>query len=284
MIEVSLPLERILREALEEDLGTGDLTTDLVVDPGQKGTASVLAKEELVLAGITVFSRTFEILSDQMRFVYSFRDGQKVPEGGEICRVSGPASSIFKGERTALNLLQRMCSIATLTRAFVEKCGSEKTRIVDTRKTAPGLRILDKYAVRMGGGFNHRFGLYDGILLDGNHIAAAGSITEAVRRAKLGGPHTLNVEVEVKDLAGVDEAITAGADGLLLHNMSPSIMRKVVRIAGRRVVLEAAGGVHLGNIREIADTGVDLISVDALTQSPGAVEISLELRLTANPG
>jgi len=278
MIKVSLPLERMMRGALEEDLGAGDLTTDLIVDPGLKGTASVLAREELVLAGITVFSRTFEILSTEMRFVYSFRDGETVPSGGEICRVSGPVTPILTGERTALNFLQRMCGIATLTRKFVGECGGGRTRIVDTRKTAPGLRMLDKYAVRMGGGFNHRFGLYDGILIKDNHIAAAGSITEAVALAKLKGPHTLKVEVEVEDLAGLEEAIAAGADAVLLENMNPVLMREAVGIAGSRVLLEASGTVHLGNVREIAETGVDLISIGALTLSARAVDISLELK------
>jgi nicotinate-nucleotide pyrophosphorylase (carboxylating) len=267
----------MMRGALEEDIGAGDLTTDLIVDPGLKGTASVLAREDLVLAGITVFSRTFEILSTEMRFVYSFKDGQTVPTGGEICRVSGPVATILKGERTALNFLQRMCGIATLTRKFVEKCGSVKTRIIDTRRTAPGLRMLDKYAVKMGGGFNHRFGLYDGILIKDNHIAAAGSITEAVTRAKLNAPHTLNVEVEVEDLAGLEKAIAAGADAVLLDNMSSALMRKAVEIARRRVLLEASGGVHLGNVREIAETGVDLISIGALTHSPRAMDIEIRM-------
>lgn len=280
MIEVSLPLERIMREALEEDLGAGDLTTDLIVDPGLKGTASVLAGEELVLAGITVFSRTFEILSTQTRFIYSFRDGEKVPAGGEICRVSGSVPSILKGERTALNFLQRMCGIATLTRKFVEECGG-MARILDTRKTAPGIRMLDKYAVKIGGGFNHRFGLHDGILIKYNHIAAAGSISEAVARVKLNGPHTLKVEVEVEDLAGLEEAIAAGADAVLLDKMNPSLMREAVEIAERRVLLEASGGVRLGNVREIAETGVDLISVGALTHSSRAMDISLELHRAA---
>jgi nicotinate-nucleotide pyrophosphorylase (carboxylating) len=171
-----------------------------------------------------------------------------------------------------------MCGIATLTRKFVEECGGGNTRIVDTRKTAPGLRMLDKYAVRIGGGFNHRFGLYDGILIEDNHVAAAGSIHEAVTRVKLKGPHTLKVEVEVKDLAGLEEAIAAGADAVLLGNMNPVRMREAVRIAGRRVLLEVSGGVHLGNVREIAETGVDLISIGALTHSPRAMDISLELK------
>lgn len=278
MTDTPLLQDRIIRAALEEDIGAGDLTTDLTVEPGRKAAASVIAREELVLAGIRVFSRVFELLSTDMRFVYSFRDGQMVPGKGEICRVSGPVSTILTGERTALNFLQRMCGIASLTRRFVEKCGGSRARIVDTRKTAPGLRTLDKYAVRMGGGFNHRFGLFDGILIKDNHIAAAGSIREAVSLARENTPHTLRVEVEVEELAGLREAMEAGADVVLLDNMEPGLMREAVKIAGGRVLLEASGGIHLDNVGEIAATGVDLISVGALTHSVKAKDISLELK------
>jgi nicotinate-nucleotide pyrophosphorylase (carboxylating) len=277
MTETALLQDRIIRAALEEDIGTGDLTTDLIVEPGRRTTASVIAREGLVLAGIGVFSRVFEILSTDVRFTYYFKDGEILPAGSEICRVSGPVAAILTGERTALNFLQRICGIASLTRKFVDQCGGIRTRIVDTRKTAPGLRVFDKYAVRMGGGFNHRFGLYDGILIKDNHIAAAGSIREAVTRTKEHTPHTLKVEVEVEDLAGLREAIEAGADAVLLDNMEPGLMRKAVELAGGRVLLEASGGVHLGNVREIAATGVDLISIGALTHSPKAMDISLEL-------
>lgn len=278
MTDTPLLQDRIIRAALEEDIGAGDLTTELTVEPVHKATASVIAREELVLAGIRVFSRVFELLSTDMRFVYSFRDGQMVPGKGEICRLSGPVSTILSGERTALNFLQRMCGIASLTRRFVEKCVGSRARIVDTRKTAPGLRAMDKYAVRMGGGFNHRFGLYDGILIKDNHIATAGSITEAVTRARENTPHTLKVEVEVEDLAGLREAIEAGAEVVLLDNMEPGLMGEAVKFAGGRAVLEASGGIHLGNVAEIAATGVDLISVGALTHSVKAMDISLELK------
>ncbi len=278
MTEISLLQDRVIRAALEEDIGSGDLTTDFTVEPGRSGTAVVVAKEELVLAGIRVFSRVFEILSTDMRFLYAFRDGQTLQAGSEICHLSGPVAAILTGERTALNFLQRMCGIASLTKKFVEECSGTQTRIVDTRKTAPGLRALDKYAVRMGGGFNHRFGLYDGILIKDNHIAAAGSIREAVTRAKERAPHTLRVEVEVEDLAGLREAVEAGADAVLLDNMTPLLMREAVEFAGGRVLLEASGGIHLGNVGEIASTGVDLISIGGLTHSPKAMDISLELK------
>jgi nicotinate-nucleotide pyrophosphorylase (carboxylating) len=280
MIENALLVDRILRTALEEDLGAGDLTTDLTVEPGRKGNATVLSREGLVLAGIMVFSRVFELLYADIRFVYSYKEGDAIRATGQICRVSGPARAILAGERTALNFLQRMCGIATMTRACVEKCAGLPARIVDTRKTAPGLRIFDKYAVRMGGGYNHRFGLHDGILIKDNHIAVCGSITEAVTRARRGAPHTLKVEVEVEDLAGLREAIHAGADAVLLDDMAPRMLRKAVQIARGRVLLEASGGVHIGNVREVAETGVDLISVGGLTHSVKAADISLELSVS----
>jgi nicotinate-nucleotide pyrophosphorylase (carboxylating) len=277
MTESPVLLDRVIQMALQEDLGTGDLTTDLIVPPGLMGNASLMAREETVLAGMHVFCRAFQILSNDMSFEHAYRDGELVPAGRTICRVSGDVAVILKGERTALNFLQRMCGIATMTRRFVEKCGGREVRVVDTRKTAPGLRMLDKYAVRTGGGFNHRFGLYDGILIKDNHIAAAGSITRAVTLAKQGCPHTLNVEVEVEDLDGLREALEAGAEAILLDNMSPDLMRKAVELAGGRVLLEASGGIGLETIEWVAKTGVHIISVGAITHSPRAADISLEL-------
>lgn len=277
MIEQTPMLDRIIHTALAEDLGAGDLTTDLIVPTHQRGEAVLMAKEQLTLAGLHVFSRVFQILSEDMSFDYHFRDGHVVPAQERICQLAGSTSVILKGERTALNFLQRMSGIATLTRRYVERCGASHVRVVDTRKTAPGLRMLDKYAVRMGGGFNHRFGLYDGILIKDNHIAAAGSIAKAVGLARQGCPHTLKVEVEVEDLEGLREALDAGADAVLLDNMSPGLMRKAAEMAAGKVLLEASGGISLENIEEVAKTGVHIISVGALTHSPRAVDISLEM-------
>ena len=277
MIENNIRVDRIIRLALEEDLFSGDLTTDAIIGPGAGGKASLVSREELVLAGLPVFKRVFEILSSEIEFECFYEDGGSVPAGGEICLLSGPLSAILKGERTALNLLQRMSGIATLTRTYVDKAGSHKARILDTRKTAPGLRLLDKYAVRMGGGFNHRLGLYDGILIKDNHIAAAGSIARAVALARQNSPHTVKVEVEVEDLPGLNEALEAGADVILLDNMSSDMMREAVRIADGRVLLEASGNINLDNVDEVAGTGVDLISIGALTHSARAVDLSLEL-------
>jgi nicotinate-nucleotide pyrophosphorylase (carboxylating) len=279
MIEIKnqIWLDKVVRSALEEDLGAGDLTTDAIIGSEIKGKAALETREAIVLAGLPVFSRAFELLDPDVTFEYHFKDGMRVSSGERICNVNGSLSAILKAERTALNFLQRMSGIATLTRQYVDQVGHLKTRVIDTRKTAPGLRLLDKYAVGMGGGFNHRLGLFDGILIKDNHIAAAGSITKAVSLAKEKAPHTIKVEVEVEDLAGVEEAIQAGADMILLDNMSTHEIRKAVALAGGKVLIEASGGIKLDNIREIAQTGVDLISVGALTHSSRAMDLSLEV-------
>ena len=277
MFDDQIILDSIIRRALEEDLGSGDLTTDATIDPDLKGRASLLARETLVLAGLPVFIKVFRMLSVEIISEDYFEDGQVVQEGEKICQITGPANAILKGERTALNFLQRMSGIATLTKTYVDKVGLQKVRLVDTRKTAPGLRLFDKYAVRMGGGFNHRMGLYDGVLIKDNHISAAGSITNAVDLAKRKVPHTIKVEVEVEDLEALEEAIQAGADVVLLDNMSPHRLKEAVRLSNGRVPLEASGGINLKNIGQIAKTGVDIISVGALTHSAKAVDISLEM-------
>ena len=274
----NLPLiDRIIECALEEDLGAGDITTSATVDPSTKGEARLLAKEEIILAGIEIFSRVFYRLDPEIAVEYTYHDGDMVPSGREIGTVKGSMGGILSGERTALNFLQHLSGIATLTRLYVEKTNPAKVRIVDTRKTTPGLRVLEKYAVRIGGGFNHRFGLFDGILIKDNHIVAAGSISKAVEKISENAPHTLRIEVEVEDVDGLEEAINAGADAVLLDNMSLGEMRNAVSIAGGRVILEASGGVTLESIEEIAKTGVDMISVGALTHSARSVDISLEV-------
>jgi nicotinate-nucleotide pyrophosphorylase (carboxylating) len=277
MIENPIILDPVIKIALEEDLGPGDLTTDAIVNPSAIGKGVLLARESLVLAGLPVFKRVFDLLSPDMAFEFHFQDGGAVPGGAKIGVVSGPLGAILKGERTALNFLQRMSGIATLTKKYVDKVGAQKVRVVDTRKTVPGLRVLDKYAVRMGGGFNHRLGLFDGILIKDNHIAAAGSVRKAVSLAKKNVPHTVKIEVEVEDLKGVEEAIQAGADAVLLDNMSPEMMRKAVDVVRGRLAIEASGNINLENIEEVAQTGVNLISVGALTHSPRAVDLSLEV-------
>jgi nicotinate-nucleotide pyrophosphorylase (carboxylating) len=266
-----------IQRALAEDIGGGDVTTAATVDPDAQGKASLIAREDLVLAGWPVFRQVFLELDGDIRFQRFFDDGQAVSAGGRVCELSGRLSAILKGERTALNFVQRMSGISTLTRQYVDRTADTGVRILDTRKTAPGLRAFDKYAVRIGGGTNHRFGLYDGVLIKDNHIAAAGSIGAAVASARRKSPHTLKVETEVEDLAGVEEALQAGADIILLDNMSVDQLREAVKRVNGRAMLEASGGVDLESVRAVAETGVDAVSVGALTHSARAVDLSLEI-------
>jgi len=277
MDEINPIRDRLIGLCLEEDLGFGDVTTELIIDPSTLGKGVLLAREPLVLAGLPVFKRVFRALCPEMAFEDYAADGDLVPAEKNICLLEGALSSMLKAERTALNFLQRMSGIATLTRQYVEKVRPYHVRILDTRKTAPGLRWFDKYAVRMGGGFNHRFGLSDGILIKDNHIAAAGSIGRAVERVRMKAPHTLKIEVEVEDLAGTEEALRAGADAVLLDNMSPAQIEEAVRLLKGKVLIEASGGITLETVEETAKAGVDLISVGALTHSPRAVDLSLEI-------
>ena len=277
MIENDPAVRHIVQSAIEEDLGSGDLTTEAIVGTEAKGKATLVAREGLVLAGLPVFEMVFFAMSPEIKINATYRDGDSVPAGDSVCILKGPLSSILQGERTALNFLQRMSGIATLTRKYVERAGPTKTKILDTRKTVPGLRVLDKYAVRIGGGFNHRFGLFDGVLIKDNHITAAGSISRAVELAKKNTPHTVKIEVEVEDLAGVREAVETGVDTILLDNMKPGEVKKAVELVKGRAALEASGGINLDTVKSMADTGVDFISIGALTHSARAADFSLEI-------
>ena len=268
-----------VRRALAEDLGHEDVTTALIVDPAATARAEIMAKMDLVLAGLEAARLTFAVVDPNVSFEATASDGDRIPSGRVVVRLSGSAASILKAERVALNFLMHLSGVATLTSRFVEAARPHRARIVDTRKTMPGLRALEKAAVRSGGGHNHRFGLYDGILIKDNHIAAAGSITQAVRRAKEGAPHTLKVEVEVTSLAGLEEAIQAKADVVLLDNMSPEDMIRAVALNQGRVLLEASGNVTLSSVARIAATGVDIISSGALTHSAPAADLSLNFIL-----
>ncbi|MCD6294037.1 MAG: carboxylating nicotinate-nucleotide diphosphorylase [Deltaproteobacteria bacterium] len=271
------PIHGMIRRALEEDLGPGDATTRATVAPDTLGEAILIAGEKLILAGMAVFKQTFLEIDPTLVFVARYRDRDVVPEGSTVCRIRGRLTAILSGERTALNFLQRMSGIATLTHRYVEKVKDSRAKILDTRKTAPGLRWCDKFAVRTGGGQNHRFGLFDGILIKDNHIAVAGSISKAVSLAREGSAHTLRVEVEVEDLAGVSEACKAGADIILLDNMKPPEMKEAVSLINGSALVEASGGITLDTVGDIASTGVDFISVGALTHSPEAADFSLEI-------
>ncbi|MCM2357921.1 MAG: carboxylating nicotinate-nucleotide diphosphorylase [Geobacteraceae bacterium] len=270
-------IDRIIENALAEDIHTGDITTLAVVRTDREARAILKAKEEMVLAGIQVAARVFRLLDERIVFTPCFGDGDRLVAGDLIAELSGNASSLLQGERVALNLLQRMCGIATLTSRYVEEVRGTGARLVDTRKTTPGLRVLEKYAVRIGGGINHRTGLYDGVLIKENHIAAAGGIAEAVQRARSYIPHTLKIEIETETLDQVAEALAAGADIIMLDNMEPAAMAEAVALIDGKALVEASGGVNLATVREIAETGVDIISVGALTHSARAMDISMLL-------
>ncbi|HVO67448.1 MAG TPA: carboxylating nicotinate-nucleotide diphosphorylase [Syntrophales bacterium] len=270
-------VHKLIQSALEEDVGTGDVTTTTALSGGEVGRAKAFAKANIVVAGIDVFREVFLFLDKSIQFTSNCEDGRAVKKGGILAEISGNLGSILTAERVALNFFQRMCGIATLTRQYVDEVKGTTAKILDTRKTVPGLRSLDKYAVRIGGGTNHRFGLYDGILIKDNHIAAAGGISKALNTVRARIPHTLKVEVEVKNLQEVEEALVAGADVIMLDNMTNEDMKKAVAIVNRKVPLEASGNVTLTNVRKIAETGVDFISVGALTHSVPASDISLKI-------
>lgn len=277
---MSTELEALIRTALEEDMGSGDVTTSCTVVPGASGKGCIVAKEPLVLAGIDIARQVFLTVDSGLEVTISQSDGSRAMEGDTLLEMVGDLAAMLMAERTALNFLQRLSGIATLTRAFVDEVAGTSVRILDTRKTTPGYRFLEKAAVRAGGGYNHRFGLYDGILIKDNHIAAAGSIQQAVGAAKASNRHSLRVEVEVETLDQLAEAIAAGADAIMLDNMDLETMAEAVRLTSGKVVLEASGGVTLENVREVAATGVDLISVGALTHSARAVDMSMEIEPT----
>ncbi|MDT8442130.1 MAG: carboxylating nicotinate-nucleotide diphosphorylase [Desulfuromonadales bacterium] len=268
-------IDPILRNALVEDIGTGDLTTAATIVPGINAGAELVAKEDFVLAGLPVAQRVFHLLDPAVAFEPLLTDGRTVKRGDVLAWLKGPAAALLQGERVALNLLQRMSGVATLTERFVREVAGTGATIVDTRKTTPGLRVLEKYAVRQGGGGNHRMALYDGVLIKENHIAAAGGIIAAIGRARQQVPHTVKIEVEVRNRQEVNEALDAGADIILLDNMTLDELRAAVELIGDRAVTEASGGVNLETVRAIAETGVRLISVGALTHSYSSVDISM---------
>lgn len=268
-------LDRIIENALLEDIHTGDITTLAVVPESRKIRAKLVAKEPMILCGNNVASRVFHFLDQAICYNSRYQDGSHLESGEIIAEISGEAALLLQGERVALNLLQRMCGIATLTSRFVEAVRGTKARVVDTRKTTPGLRQLEKYSVRVGGGSNHRTGLYDGVLIKENHIAAAGGISVAIQRARANIPHTLKIEIETETLMQVEEALNSGADIIMLDNMDNATMKKAVEMIDGSALVEASGGVNLETIRNIAETGVDLISVGALTHSARAMDISM---------
>lgn len=273
--EIVFEIDRIIQMALQEDIGSGDITTLSTVPKGTPAQAELVAKEDFCLSGIEVAQRVFTLLDTSVAFDALREDGSLVKRGEVIAWIKGDAHTLLQGERVALNLLQRMSGIATHTAAFVAAVADTEAIVVDTRKTMPGLRVLDKYSVRMGGGQNHRTSLYDGVLIKENHITAAGGIAAAVAGAKKRAPHTLKIEVEAENMADVREALDAGADIIMLDNMDLATMREAVELIDGRAIAEASGGVNLETVTDIAETGVNLISVGALTHSSPAVDISM---------
>lgn len=264
--------------ALEEDIGSGDITTGHLVAPGTMGRGEIVAKTDLVLAGMAVARCVFERLDAQLQFTADAADGTVVAAGSVVARLSGRLDALLMAERTALNFLQRLSGIATHVRRYVQLLADSRIRLVDTRKTTPGWRVLEKYAVRMGGASNHRMGLFDGVLIKDNHIAACGGITVAVEAIRRQVSHLTRIEVEAADQAQVREALDAKADVIMLDNMDLAAVKQAVSLIGGRALVEVSGGVTEANLRAMADAGVDLISVGALTHSAQAVDISMDIQ------
>lgn len=271
------PSDFLLWMAIQEDLGHGDVTTAAVVEPETRGKAVVFGREPFVLSGVETFCRVFELLDPSVAVEAFFQNGEKIQPGIPVFALEGAARTLLTGERTALNFLQRLCGIATVTQQMTQALAGLPCRLLDTRKTTPLWRMLEKQAVLDGGGGNHRFGLFDGVLIKDNHIVAAGGIREAIERARRRAPHTLNIEVEVDNLDQFEVALQAGADVILLDNFSLEMLREAVQRSAGRALLEASGGVVLETVRAIAETGVDMISCGALTHSARAIDLTMEM-------
>ncbi|GAA1727557.1 carboxylating nicotinate-nucleotide diphosphorylase [Aeromicrobium alkaliterrae] len=266
--------------ALAEDAPSGDVTSQVFVPADAVATADVVAREPGVMAGVEVLTVVFAEVDPQVRVVRHIDDGQEFAAGDVLATVSGPARAILRGERIALNLLQRLCGIATLTAAHVQAVAHTRARVVDTRKTTPGLRVLERHAVRCGGGFNHRFSLSDAVMAKDNHLALTDDITAAIRAARAQIPHTMHLEVEVDRLDQVEAVLAGGVDTIMLDNFSLDDLRAGVELVGDRAVVEASGGVRLDTIGAIAETGVDVISVGALTHGVRALDLGLDVRIS----
>ena len=271
-------LKKAIEKFLHEDIGSGDLTSEAILDAEQAGIAEFVAKGSFVVCGIETFaSLVFKTQNPAIEIIEASKDASQASPGDILLKAKGPVLDLLKAERVALNLVQRLCGIATLTALFVKKVKPLPVRILDTRKTTPGLRMLEKYAVRVGGGYNHRFNLADGVLIKDNHIQACGSIKNAVTRMREKVPHTMKIEVEASSMEEVRECLNSTVDIIMLDNMISDQMREAVKLAGGRALLEASGGISLDNVREVAETGVDYISIGALTHSAPACDISMRL-------
>jgi len=276
---LNIVTDEIIINALKEDIGTGDITTNSTISEDKTVIGRFTAKKDGIICGLDICERVFEILDKNIKFTANKKDGEAVKTGDIIAVVSGNARNVLTAERTALNLLQRMSGIATQTAEAVKQVAGTKTKIADTRKTTPSLRIFEKYAVKTGGGTNHRFNLADGILIKDNHITAAGGIINAVERARANAPHTLKIEVECETMKNVEDALTAKADIIMLDNMTNEDMKKAVEFINGRAITEASGNMGEKDLRPVAETGVDIISIGALTHSVTSLDISLKFVL-----
>ncbi|OGQ48985.1 MAG: nicotinate-nucleotide diphosphorylase (carboxylating) [Deltaproteobacteria bacterium RIFCSPLOWO2_02_FULL_57_26] len=274
---ITLQIEQLLKNALEEDIGAGDLTTLSTVPSEARGVGRFRAKRDCVVAGLIVLDKIFSLLDPAVNVRRLRRDGDQVSKGTVVAEARGPVRALLMGERTALNFLQRLSGTATLARTYVDAVKGFPCKIIDTRKTTPGLRTLEKYAVRMGGATNHRLGLYDAAIVKDNHIAASGSIAKAVRNIRVQSPFMARIEVECANLKQVEEALEAGADVIMLDNMTTKEMAQAVKVINKRAWVEASGGITLATVREVAEAGVDFISVGALTHSAPAVDFNMKI-------
>lgn len=270
-------IDNIIINSIKEDMPSGDITTDNIIDENANSEARMIAKNSGVIAGLDIAKRVFELLDQNVKFEKHTSDGQWVNRGDVIVTIRGNSRALLKGERTALNILQRLCGIATKTREYADKIKHLKAKVVDTRKTTPGIRVLEKYAVRVGGGTNHRFCLSDGVLIKDNHIKAAGGIKKAIDLVRDKIPHTIKIEVETETIDEVLEAIDGNADIIMLDNMGLDIMKEAVKIINGKAIVEASGNVNLNSVVDIAETGVDIISVGSLTHSVNAFDISMKI-------
>ncbi|MCI6431687.1 MAG: carboxylating nicotinate-nucleotide diphosphorylase [Oliverpabstia sp.] len=275
-ITMTLNADHLLLQALQEDITSEDITTNSVMRTYQKGEVQLLCKQDGIIAGLHVFKRVFELLDDAVQVDFFCQDGDAVSAGQLMAVVTGDIRALLSGERVALNYLQRMSGIATYTHSIAKLLEGSKTKLLDTRKTTPNMRIFEKYAVKVGGGYNHRYNLSDGILLKDNHIGAAGSVTNAVLMAKEYAPFVRKIEVEVENLDMVREAVEAGADIIMLDNMTPDMMKEAIRIIDGRAETECSGNVTRENVEQLLDIGVDYISSGALTHSAPILDISLK--------
>lgn len=275
-ITTKLNADNLILMALEEDISSEDVTTNAVMREAKTGKADLICKQDGVIAGLTVFQRVFELLDDKIQVKMYYKDGDDVKKGDLLAEVTGDIRAILSGERTALNFLQRMSGIATYTRSVVKLLEGSRIKLLDTRKTTPNMRIFEKYAVKAGGGFNHRYNLSDGVLIKDNHIGAAGGVAQAIRMAKEYAPFVRKIEVEVENLDMLQEALEAGADIIMLDNMSHEDMKKAVEMVAGRAETECSGNITKENIAKLADIGVDYVSSGALTHSAPILDVSLK--------